>query len=282
MFLSDTIVENAFNRLGSSKKSGKGALEKTSVLMYFLSFDAASKKLGKEILDLNVRTADGKYSREVMEIEFVRLVKLRDAQNGKIRNVSELGKIDIGGKTPGQRMASNFLSVPLKNAAESKKEYTYPSRPAAPVFKMGPTATGKSWGLTYADDWNANLGKLLSECRSNTRYTDLAIFVCRDCEFEGRAELRNELSLRIGERFSAKLADYWTRQMEAEKIFAKHLINPYQENFPAALPDGFAGQVDKEAQKFANMSRDQLIEQIAYLESLLDAAGISYKTGSEG
>jgi len=74
MYLNKCLIEESFLRLSSKKQGGKTTLERTSALMYFLSFDATVKKLTKSPIDLNPNTANGKNNRSAMELEFVRLL----------------------------------------------------------------------------------------------------------------------------------------------------------------------------------------------------------------
>lgn len=277
MYLSNALVELSFSRLSSGKKTGKTSLEKTSALMYFLAFDAAVKKTGKCPLDLNPDKTEGRNNRADMELEFVRLVMLKGARDGKIKQVMTLGRINDGGSPPEKRISSNFFTVPLKKASQSAKAYQYPSRPA-PVLKMGDVATGLAWGIGYFDEWREHLPKLLSEVKSNTPFTDLAVFACRNDEFKGR-DIRAELAQAIASRFSQNLTLFWTKLMDAERVFFRHGNAPFQSVLPSAFLEGNAAKMSARngPDVLNGFDKATLVNRIVYLESLLDAREIEYE-----
>src|SRR5579863_2784899 len=112
MYLSSEQVSVSFKRLSSRKQEGKTHLERTSAFMYFIAFDAVCKSKGKGPIDFDPDKNEGKSNRKLIELEFTKLVLLNKVQ-GKITQVSELGKIDHTGKDPEKRISSNFLTVPL-------------------------------------------------------------------------------------------------------------------------------------------------------------------------
>ncbi|MGE0108189.1 MAG: hypothetical protein AB7S81_00255 [Bdellovibrionales bacterium] len=215
-----------------------------------------------------------------MALEFVRLVQLHNMQNGRVRQVLVLGKIETGGTSPEKRISSNFFTVPLKKASQSSKTYYYPNRPA-PVMKMGNVSTGSQWGMDYYDEWKKNLPKLLSETKSNTPFTDLAVFILRNDSFdESDACLREVLSKKIALRFSEPLAVFWIRQMEAEKVFLKHANAPFQNEVSIPFSDDRTDPAINGSSKelLSALDKNVLIDRILYLEKLLDAQEIEYQS----
>lgn len=81
--------------------------------MQRVNFDVAD-------LDLNPDSLEGKDNRKQVEVEYTKtdlLEKTRD----DFKQVTELGKIDVGGTTPEKRISSNFFTVPLKKASGQKE-----------------------------------------------------------------------------------------------------------------------------------------------------------------
>jgi hypothetical protein len=275
-YLSNQLVEISFQRL-SPKSSGKTPLERTSALAYFLAFDAASKRLGKRPLDLNPNKTEGKNCRDAVEIEYAQLVQLHNGKSGGNRQVVILGKIQNGGITAGKRISSNFFTVPLKKASQSSKPYLYPNRPA-PVLKMGQQSTGTPWGMEKNEEWETNLPKLLMDLKSNSPFTDLAIFVLRDAEFRNPSDLKKELAEGLKRRFTEELSRFWIKLIGKEGVFFKFSGAPFQASLPAPFseikgvdPAGEYPNVDVDSKIFV------LEKRVGYLEGLLEANEIEFE-----
>lgn len=274
-YLSDQLLESSFERL-SPKSKGKTHLERTSALAYFLAFDAAAKRMGKWPLDLNPNKPRGKNGREAVEVEFARLVQLHDGKKGEKRQVAVLGKIHVGGKSPDKRISSNFFTVPLKKASQSSKPYLYPNRPA-PVLKMGQHSTGISWGLDKYDDWQSNLSKLLMDFKSNTPFTDLAIFVLRDNEFQNPSDVMKELGEGLKLRFGEELSRFWNTRIGKEIVFFKFSGEAFQSNVPAFFLETKGGSPGfKYPDDVVGTKIFVLEKRIEYLEGLLEANEIEF------
>jgi hypothetical protein len=270
------FVSRSFKRLASRKRGGKTHLERTSVLMYFLAIDAALKHFDVNILDLNPDSLDGKNNRKQVELEFTRLV-LIDKSQYILKQVNELGKINTGGTNPEKRISSNFFTVPLKKASGQNEPYYYPRRPSAPLLKMGPAATNKKWGIQYHNDWSLNFPVLLSEVKYPTSALDLAIFVCRDCQFDDEAiEIFSILNEQLRKRFTKKMADYWVSKIDKEKIMASHINgqNPFINHHLS-----FASVHKEDAlpsSEYQQMKKADLIEHIFRLEKILSENKIEH------
>lgn len=278
MYFSSDQVSVSFKRLVSRKRNGKTHLERTSCLMYFLAFDAVCKNVGLSRLDLNPEKTEGKNNRKAIELEFTKLVLL-DRNQGKIRQVSELGKIDCTAKDPEKRISSNFLTVPLKKASEQSDPYFYPKRPSAPLIKLGQSATGLKWGIEYHQDWSSNLPKFLSEIKEPTPFTDLAVFVMRDTTIRtGAKNYADALAVAIKERFSSELSQFWIERIEKEKVMVRHISEPFSDTHqPFAKP---SQQVP--VSRFESLNRDDLISYIAHLEGILEANQIEFEQPNGG
>lgn len=272
-YLNPDLVCSSFRRLSSRERTGKKHLERTSVLMYFLSFDATCKFFGTKILDFNPDSLDGKNCRRQFEVEFIRMVLIEQTRDN-LKQVIELGKIDENGTNPGQRISSNFFSVPVKKSSDHKEPFNYPSRPPAPVLQMGPVATGKKWGIEYFNGWQQNLPKLLSEIKEPTPFLDLAIFICRGCDFDDGDDVISAVSKQLRIRFTKELAEYWILKMEREKIMIKNFENPYIDHYSS-----FARKYNDSltaVDKYKAMKKEELIDRIVYLESILSKHNITH------
>ena len=281
MYFSEEQVSVSFRRLASRKRTDgqktKTHLERTSVLMCFLAFDARCKGGNLTRLDMDPDKPDGKANREAVALEFAKLVLL-DPKPREIKQVLELGKVVGGGKDPAERFSSNFLTVPLKKATEQAVAFFYPKRPpSAPMIKLGQAATGLKWGMEYHQDWPISIPKLLSEVKDSTPFTDLAIFVMRDTRLTG-GDYIEALSNAISARFSDQLAKFWVEKIKKEKLLAKHILsNPFSPTHQA-----FARSTQIVlADRFDAASRDDLLNYISHLEGILDANQIQFKSLSE-
>ncbi len=281
MYFSKEQVSISFKRLASRKRTDgqktKTHLERTTVLMCFLAFDARCKGVNLARLDMNPDRPDGKANREAVALEFARLVLL-DPAPGEIKQVLELGKVFGGGKDPAKRLSSNFLTVPLKKATEQAGAFFYPKRPpSAPMIRLGQAATGLKWGMEYHQDWPTSLPKLLSEVKDSTPFTDLAIFVMRDTVLTG-SDYIQVLSNAINSRFSDQLAEFWVEKIKKEKLLAKHiLVSPFSSTHQ---PFARSRQIIL-ANRFDDVSRDELLSYISHLEGILHANQIQFKSLSE-
>lgn len=265
-YLSQQLVCNSFERLSSRTTVGKTHMERTSALMYFLSVDATFKHFGVSCLDLNPESFDGKNSRKQVELEFTRLVLVGNTHDG-VRQVAELGKIDDGGTHPEKRISSNFLTVPLKKASNQSQPFYYPSRPKCPLFKMGLTATGKQWGLSFHDDWKSNFLTIQSTIKGSTPSLDLAVFVCRDCAIDGAPDIFSALEVQLQKKFTGSLADFWLQRITKEKIMYRSVVVPFSdEHAPFASFYKPIIPVDK---PYDQMKKSELIDRIYQLESML-------------
>lgn len=276
VYLNQVLVESSFKRLSPRKDIGKTALERTSALMYFLAFDAAVNKNGSSPLNLEPKNFEGETNRKTIVLEFVRLVLLKPSKTGKTRQVYILGKIENDGTPPEKRISSNFLTVPLKEASQASKAFLYPRRPPAPVLKMGPVATGLPWGIGYSDSWQESLPKILSETKSNSPFTDLAIFILRDSTFKSEnPNFIDCLIENLGNRFTEGLVSFWAKRIKAEKTFAKHTSSPYQSSPPCALVGN--DPVDNTRQDLLlSFDQEELVKRILYLEKILESKNIEY------
>jgi len=279
-YLDPKLVELSFKRLAPVSSAGKSSLERTSALMYFLAFDAAVKKLDCYPLDFNPRSLEGQNNRQVMALEYVKLVELKPSSDRQIRHVITLGKIDKGKKTPEKRISSNFFTVPLKKASESVQVYNYPRRPA-PLLKMGFAATHKKWGIDYYNDWEKSLPKLLVELKGPTPFTDLAVFIARnDALPDDLTKVQEALAFAVRSRFGKDLAAFWTKRIDAEKVFFKHGEHPFRSSYcdPLAEDDLSTENRISDIEVLKTLNKDVLVERIVYLEGLLDNQAIKYQS----
>lgn len=273
-YLNPEVVCRAFERLSSRNIGGKVHLERTSVLMYFLSVDATCQHFGASCLDLNPDSSEGKYNRKQVEIEFTKLVLVESAHDG-LKQVNELGKIDIDGTSPEKRISSNFLTVPLKKASSQMEPYYYPRRPKAPVLKMGPSATGKKWGVGYHDEWTTNFLTLLASIKSSTPLLDLALFVCRNCAFDdGVSDIFPALGAQLEKRFTKDMADFWISRIGKERVLALRIDVPFVDHYLSFARYHKGVTTFK---RYDQMKKTELIGRIHQLESMMGLTGQAVK-----
>jgi len=273
-YINPDRVKDSFSRLSSQDDGGKAHLERTSAILYFLSFDAVCKKCETSLLDLNPDTLAGKNNRKRLELEFSKLVLL-DSIHGTPIQLVEFGKIDAIGKSPEKRISSNFLTVPVKKASVQATPYLYPKRPPeCPLLKIGKVATGELWGMTYHPDFAQNFFKILSTAKTSTPAYDLTLLILRDTNiaedcldfFEGLSEL-------ISERYTKFVAAMISKRMERERLFVNSTIPEYIDHYRSFAYEE-RDQVS-DASRFIGMSRADLICKVVELESRIEALTIA-------
>lgn len=263
------LIDFSFARLRPICSEGKKSLERTSGLFYFLAFDACSKLKGQDLLDFDPNNDIGKNNRDAITVEFVKLSQLSKSTTGEIRHVSELGSVKIGGKDPAKRISSNFLTIPLKKASMSQEPDGYPKRPSAPLVNMGPVATGRKWGIQKHLGWQQNLPLFMTDLKTNTPFVDLAIFVCRNELFPALPDnLIAALSSVLGKKFSKDLAEWWNLRIRSERRLFPQTEDVFTNKTHRPL-DGFM-------QNLKQPQTEDYSARVAYLERLLDQAGIQY------
>jgi hypothetical protein len=251
-------------------EGGKSHLEKTSSLMYFLAFDTLAKTKDKVILELSPKD----YVRKEMALEYAKLVMLNKDNDGNMQQVIELGHIEINGTQPEKRISSNFFTVPLKKASGISGGENYPNRPA-PILRLGNISDKIKWGITYHQGWKTNILKFISGMESNTPFTDLAIFVCRNDAFANNiTDWEKALCSLINKRFSDKLSSYWCDKINDEKRFIKHIVN--DKFFANTLQKIDFGVTLTRRTVLRSLDKEKLIARIEYLESILDSNTIPY------
>lgn len=272
-FLSADLVSKCFSRLSARESGGKKHLERTSALLYFLAFDATCKHFETELLDFTPETLQGRNHRKQFELEFARLAVLERTPDS-LKQVTELGKVDLNGTSPEQRISSNFFSVPVKKASNRNEAYLYPYRPKAPVLNMGKASTEIPWGVTRYDQWQSNIPKLLSEVKCSTQNIDLAIFAIRDVPIRQESE---DVFLVIIEslrsKFTVELCEYFSAKFESEKIFANHLNSAFSDRYRTFV-DTYVEE-STEVNNYKSMKKEDLINRIIYLEKLLQKNNIT-------
>jgi hypothetical protein len=238
--------------------------------MVFLAFDASCQATNQKLLDLNPKTPTGQNQRQLIELEYTKLVFLGNANEG-VEQIIELGKADTLPIDPGKRFSSNFLTVPLKKASESEGVYDYPRRPKTPLMKMGEEATGHKWGITHHGEWKRNLPKLFEDIRGSTFFTDLAVFVNRDTNLGNPVNLSEGLKASLSKRFTIALAEFWCAKIDRERpLVSRHFAE-------SALRDHYSPcLISNRREPVTNierLSRGQLIQYCIYLKEKLRSLG---------
>lgn len=272
MYFSPQQVSSAFERLSPRNPGGKTHLERTSILMYFFSFDAACKKTGTTTLDLNPEKVHGRNNRKAMELEFTKFT-LVDQVNGKVRQVVELGSVNESGQHPEKRISSNFLTVPLKKASQQSEPFYYPRRPpSAPLMILGP-ATGIKWGIGYHPDWALNLPKFISEIKQSTPFSDLCIYLMRNFEFSDYCPNHLQaLNSALDSTFSKELSTFLMNRLQKEKILTSHICDPFSAKYEI-----FSKTVlQSKSIALSALSKEKLIKRVQYLETVLNKNNIRF------
>lgn len=265
-FINPDQIKASFANLATNSTQGKTHSERTSVIFYFLAFDATCKRVGTHTLDFNHETLAGKANRAIMETEFERL-SLVARQSKETFQITELGKVTLQRKSPATRISSNFFTVPLKKASNQNVIYSYPKRPSTPVLNLGKTNKCTNWGITYHPEWTKNLSKLFSEAKGFTYFTDLAICIFRDTEI-GEGNITMELTRKIGERFSLELTGYWAERIKKEKLLWRPISERCSTDYHTnALMEIALATVNP----YEAMTKKQLIQKILELESELQS-----------
>lgn len=267
MYIAPAIVKTAFKRLVFTHKTkGKMPLERTSSIMYFLAFDATAKKGQAETIDIDIKTPLGKNVRETFVLEYAKLVSLSNSSKGGKQQIAALGEIQQGGKEPEKKIASNFLSVPVVKAATSSTPYAYPKRPA-PLLFLGLEATGLPYGMTYHTNWIKNLRAFLSDFKSNTPFTDLAITCLRAAKGMSKDKTFHDgLASMIRAKFTENLSEVWIKAIDGERSFIKHI--PLSDYCTSEFHDvlGCDFKVSRK-DELLGMSKSDLVDIILTLES---------------
>lgn len=275
MFLNQGLVRDSYQRLAPSLTVGKSHLERTSCLMYFLASDAVSARSGEQIVDLDPNSETGKASRRLMDAEFSRLV-LVSSSKGLYKQVVWLGEVGVSDRSPSMKIASNFYSVPLKNAATSATGYTYPRRPNKPILMMGEASTALKWGVMKHPDWKTNVPVMFEHSSSSTPFTDLAVFILRDSGFaQYGGDYCDVFEKALSKRFSIELVSYWIKKIHLERVFASHMINVFSDiSQDSQIQDGVASCPNGSGYAY-------LFDHINYLENLLRKNGVSFDAFKE-
>ena len=225
MYLNSTLVLESFKRLRTNRADGKPSktpMERTSSLMIMLAFDAAAKKRGVQMLDIDFEKTSGKIMRQDLALEYSKLVTVNNSEDNTLQSVHELGYVKMGGKDPSQRLSSNFMTTQLVAATKSENPYEYPHRPA-PLLHIGKSATGVRYGIQLHPKWKEAISQHLSEVASNTPFTDLAMFCLRFYDHNKLSTLTDTLCAMLKAVYSKEVSDFWASKVRAEKTFAKHL-----------------------------------------------------------
>lgn len=271
MYLNECNVKCAFKRLSAKTANGKKMNERTSAIMYFLAFDLVAKQHGKSELDLSPK----ENFRKLMANEYYSLVVLGSKIN-EVKYFKEFGKIEIvkNSKCVEVKISSNFFTTRLKKASEISTKSGYPKRPV-PLLLLGPGIVQGNWGITYSSNWEENLPLFFTDIQSNTPFTDLALLVCRNEEFDGNSRnLQEILSSLLKKKFTERVADFWSSRLNIEKIFVKHID---EENLLSEQYGNYNWECgNTRREELQSMNKAGLISRILDLENILDMNNISY------
>ena len=241
--------------------------------MYFLAFDeiVKSKKVTPPI-NFDPESSDGELYRKFLTIYYSKFVRVSKSEEFGELQITNLGEVDKNGTPPEKRISSNFLTVPLKKAAQAKNPMGYPKRPA-PLLSMGRVADGMNWGIDYHPGWKIIFTKFLEGRKTKTPFMDLAIFVLRDSDLKvGQGGVLEAVYSGLKELFSEPLADFWISHIKFEKKLA---------NFPSLETQEKCSKIlEKVGWQMTNKKKTEaellLMKRIDYLEGILKKKGISF------
>lgn len=215
MYLHGDLIRSAFGRLREIDPKEKRGMERTSCLMYFLAFDEVAANRGEEAILLDPKSAAGLANRQEYAARYSRLVHIGFGLEGEDWFVTNLGSVNTEARrTPDKKLSADFLTVPLKRASQSADPQPHPKRPN-PLLLLGIEIHKEKWGAQRHPDWQTHCIAFLSDRVSSTPWSDLAIFVFRDTEFEA-SDLQTALKQMIEERFSEDLAAFWKLRIDSE------------------------------------------------------------------
>lgn len=216
-YFSRELVEQAFLRLREKEPSAKAGMEQTSALCYFLALERLCKNCGSEVILLDPVTGVGKRNRESMTGLYSELVVVRSS-SGAEWFVENLGSVNTDERrTSTDRIGSDFLTTPLKKASRADAEQPYPRRGGRYLLRLGVEMFGKKWGVSRHPKWSTSVSELLEPRRSNTPWTDLALFVFRNDRFGAKGELWDIVEEKLTEGFSPEVSHLWVQQVMYEK-----------------------------------------------------------------
>lgn len=273
MFLSDSTIENSFEKLQQRVKGGKKGLECTSALMYFLAFDAIIKSRNvKPPIDFDPDSRDGKLFRQLITVYFAKFVRIRKSADSGDLQITNLGIVDKNGTPPEKRISSNFLTVPLKKAAQAKNALGYPQRPA-PLLYLGKVGDSFNWGIDYHTGWKIVFMKFIDGRKTRTPFVDLAIIILRDDDLKGsQGNVLDAIYKGLKEKFTTPLAEYWISHIQWENKTTYFPKIELQDQKSKVL-ESVAWQMTEKKKTEQEIS---LLKRIVYLEGILRKKGISY------
>lgn len=269
-YLNTEVVKKSFRAFCPRTRNGKTGQERTSALMYFLAFDATVHKGHSTPVDLNPECDDGMLHRELLKIEYAKLVQL-EKQGKTKRTIATLGIVEENGISPNKRITSNFYTTPLKKASASSEAYIYPKRPK-PLLRMGKKSTGLKWGIDYHCEWKNNLPHFFTEFTSSTPFTDLAIVMSRRTKIdESTTGLYGALDCYFKINHTNQLTDLWTSIVKKEKRLFSAPTEPFSMNYSEQLESSFTNR------DLHSWNKHNLVNRIKHLESVLRTNNIDFE-----
>lgn len=262
MYLDPAIVKKAFSRLQFTEYEGKSPKERTSGLMYMLSIDAIMREQDRNSLDMS-GSYQGLQNKKKVMMAYSQLVTITPDNRNTLRHVAELGRIEYGGKTPESKIRSNFFSRQIDAGEEASGVSEYPRRPA-PLMLIGPDSASKCT-VRLHPLIKTSLAQYLSCLRTNTPYTDLAIFCLRTEPIEEGTDLTTSLCHKLETCHTSELAQLWTQKITSERKFS-----PYEGMLFLAprFVDALASYAKpSRAEELATKKKEELIEIILKLEA---------------
>ena len=206
------IVKKSYESLIAKESKGKKHGERTSAMLLFFAFDTLVRQRKEEILSFDAETDEGKLNRRLFEAAYTGFAELTKGQQ-----IIEFGTYASVAKSVPMRIASNFYSVALKKASVMSHKSAYPSRPPTPLLDLGRDIESGKWNVAKHPMWQSNLGNFFLGMKSRTPYTDMALFLLRNTEFNPNESNKvKQMKEALGQIFTQELVEIFGKRLGYE------------------------------------------------------------------
>ena len=207
MYFSAKVFNHFFEllQLASNSDTGKKGGEQTTGLTVFLAVDMYQKFSGNVVLNLNPNNTE---VRQGVTNFFVGLLKITQSDELEYQ-VNKLGHVNAEKKSNlAKKFSSNFLTTPLKRAAEAANVRSYPSRPT-PLLSLGEEVTPTNqWGVNKLEGWKDNIFAFLRERKCKEDTFPLIVFLLRNTDIDNSGSPTDALKRALSNMFTEELTNF--------------------------------------------------------------------------
>ncbi|MEH7373268.1 hypothetical protein V7156_28015, partial [Priestia megaterium] len=207
MYFSAKVFNHFFEllQLASNSDTGKKGGEQTTGLTVFLAVDMYQKFSEDVVLNLNPNNTE---VRQGVTNFFVGLLKITQSDELEYQ-VNKLGHINAEKKSNlAKKFSSNFLTTPLKRAAEAANVRSYPSRPT-PLLSLGEEVTPTNqWGVNKLEGWKDNIFAFLRERKCKEDTFPLIVFLLRNTDIDNSGSPTDALKRALSNMFTEELTNF--------------------------------------------------------------------------